>query len=224
MFQIFTFLLSGCFTGFLLSAPIGPANILCLENTLKSGVFAGFLTGAGATFGDFLFVIMALAGLIAIGDLQTEHAYFMKYIGSGLLIIFGIFGLLKGISLYHAHNAHESLLSVHTEPNYQSKNYKASVFSGFLTSFILTITNPLTPIGVVSAVTAVGLGGGVLLDNPLLATLLFALGIIIGSLSWWFALTKTASKFAKKLTRRSLSFVNYVGCVLMFSMAGYIFV
>jgi threonine/homoserine/homoserine lactone efflux protein len=223
MLQIIGFLLSGCFTGLLLSAPVGPANILCLEHTLKSGPAAGFIAGAGAAFGDFLFVIAALAGLMTVGDFQAENMRIMHYVGGSVLFLFGILSVFKGMSLYHHKNAHESLLVTHSAEISCEKTSKASIFSGFISNFILTVMNPLTPIGVFSAVAAVGLGGGLLVNNQFLAPLLFAMGVIIGSLGWWFGLTKIAVHFAKKLTRRSLCFVNYLGSVIMFSMGSYIF-
>lgn len=222
MFQIIAFLLSGCFTGFLLSAPVGPANILCLERTLKSGSVAGFIAGAGATFGDFLFVIAALAGLMAVGDIHIENMRMMRYIGGGVLVFFGIISLFKGMALYNHKNAHESLLVTYSQEKSCKKSHRLSIFSGFISNFIVTVMNPLTPIGVMSAVVAVGLGGGVLLDNQFMATVFFAMGIMIGSLGWWFGLTKIASHFAKKLTGRSLCFMNYVGSAVMFSMASYV--
>ncbi len=226
MFQIIGFLLSGCFTGLLLSAPVGPANILCLEHTLKSGSVAGFIAGAGAAFGDFLFVIAALAGLMVVGDFQKENMRIMHYIGGSVLFLFGILSLFKGVSLYRHKNADEFLLVTHLThcaENPCGKMSKATIFSGFMSNFMLTVMNPLTPIGVFSAVAAVGLGGGLLLNNQFLAPLFFAMGVIIGSLGWWFGLTKIAVHFAQKLTRRSLCFVNYIGSIIMFFMGSYIF-
>lgn len=223
MFQIIGFLLSGCFTGLLLSVPVGPANILCLEHTLKSGSVAGFIAGAGAAFGDFLFVIVALAGFMAVGDFQTENMRIMHYVGGSILFLFGIFSVFKGISLYHHKNADDFLVGTYSEENLSEKITKFSFFSGFISNFMLTVMNPLTPIGVFSAVAAVGLGGGLLLNNQFLAPLFFAVGVIIGSLGWWFGLTKIAVYLAQKLTRRSLCFVNYFGSIVMFFMGSYIF-
>jgi threonine/homoserine/homoserine lactone efflux protein len=217
-----TFLISGCLTGLLLSAPVGAANILCLERTLKSGAFSGFITGSGAAFGDFLFVIAALTGLIALGDFQAGNAELMGYIGGLILIIFAIFSLVKGIMQYKNVNAQESLLILYGDK--KGKNiHKAPYLSGFTSTFILTVTNPLTPIGVVSAVAAVGLGGGILVQNPIWSAGLFAVGVLIGSLSWWYGLTQFAHQFASRLTGRALSYINFFGALLMIGMAVYLF-
>lgn len=224
MFQVSAFLASGFLTGILLSAPIGPANVLCLERTLKSGANVGFVAGAGAALGDFLFVIAALAGIVAIGDLQSDYMPIMKYLGSLILVIFGVISLYKGVSVYTNGNAKESLFEIYAKKRSCQKTKKLSAFSGFLSNFILTTTNPLTPIGVISAVAAVGLGGGMLLKNPLLAACIFAAGIAIGSLGWWYGLTRAAEHFAQKLTGRSLSAINFIGSALMLAMAGYILI
>lgn len=223
MLKIFTFLLSGLGTGLLLSVPIGPANLLCLERSLKLGRFAGFITGAGATFGDFIFVIATLMGLLAVGDIQSLQTNNAKYLGAGILLIFALLGIIKGISQYHHQDASQPLrLLLSEQKNTVSKKQPLAILSGFLTSFILTVTNPLTPIGVITSVIAVGLGGGLFRDNLFLSVIIFAFGILLGSLGWWFTVATISHQFANKLTQRSLACVNYMGSIFMVGMAIYI--
>lgn len=217
------FLFSGLLTGILLSAPVGPANVLCLEKTLKSGSGVGFIVGAGAALGDLIFVILALMGMVVIGDFQNNHSDIMKYIGSAILVIFATLSFYKGISRARQKDAQNNLLELYAKNQDSKKAQKLTAASGFLTNFFLTVTNPLTPIGVISAVAAVGLGSGALKYDPILMAVLFTLGTIIGSLGWWYSLTRVAAHFAKNLTGRSLSIVNYIGCVIMLFTALYIF-
>jgi threonine/homoserine/homoserine lactone efflux protein len=226
MFQILSVLCSGLATGLLLSVPIGPANLLCLEKTLKSGSVAGFMTGAGATFGDFLFVLASVTGIVVLGDVHFEQSDFMKYVGIIILLIFSVLSFLKAHSGFNHKDAKTSLLAVYAQDDkpVKKKSQNMSILSGFLSSFILTVTNPLTPVGVMSSVAAVGLGGGIFSHHLTLSILFFVSGILVGSLGWWLCLTIIAKKFANRLTKRSLSFVNYGACFLMIFMAVYLFI
>lgn len=219
MLKILSFLSSGLLTGLILSVPIGPANILCLEKTLKSGSFAGFMTGAGATFGDFLFVIAAITGLVVVGDINLDNTYLARTIGVVFLLVFGCLSILKGYSDFK--DTHKSLFAI--DNNTRHRKHTKMALSGFFSSFVLTVTNPLTPVGVVSAVATVGLGGGIFNQDLRLSIIFFASGILVGSLGWWLCLTMIAKKCAKKITSRSLSWISFAGGILMFSMAIYIF-
>jgi threonine/homoserine/homoserine lactone efflux protein len=223
MFPILSVLCSGLATGLLLSVPIGPANLLCLEKTLKSGTFAGFITGAGATFGDFLFVLASVMGIIVIGDVQFEHLGFIKYVSVLVLLLFAFISLYKGYAQYSHKDSGNMLLSVCDTYTATKPKQSLMALSGFFSSFILTITNPLTPLGVISSVTAVGLGSGMLNHDTSVAVSFFIGGILIGSLGWWFCLTLIARKFAQKLTQKWLGVVNFMASVVMIGMGIYIF-
>jgi|GEM_PF-1231836 len=207
-------LLLGGLTGLMLSAPIGAVNILCLEKTLKSGVKSGFITGSGAAFGDFLFVVFALIGGIALSDIQqNDYLYLMKYIGAFVLFIFCIGAILKAHSQYNHIDAHQTISFLYNPKEIKQK--KNRHFLNFMATFFLTITNPLTPIGVVSMITAIGLGGGIFEKSSLITNVFFASGIIIGSLGWWYSLANFAYVFSTKITGKALSYINYVGAFVM---------
>lgn len=228
LLQNILLVLSGCLTGFMLSAPVGPVNILCLEKSLSAGVSSGFFTGAGAALGDFIFVLAALGGFIAIGDIQEYNTNIIKYFGIIILCIFSLVSFIKGLKIFYQNGSDKTLYQVYFAKVQSQKNVSQAkkyqfIFSGFATSFLLTITNPLTPIGVVSAVASVGIGGNMLNNNiNNTPSILFAFGVIIGSLGWWFSLSKIAFIFSKKLTARSLSLINYLGSFIMLLTASYL--
>ena len=58
-------ILTGFGLGLLISAPVGPVNILCIQRTLAKGFWAGFAIGLGAIGADFLISVAAALGITA---------------------------------------------------------------------------------------------------------------------------------------------------------------
>lgn len=201
------FVLSGLLTGIMLSAPIGAANILCLKQTLQYGRISGFLTGLGAAFGDFLFVLVSITGLMIISDKNAAWLQNLGIFGGVMLIITGGYGLFfaKNIS-YHPDTANDNL---------PKRIYLRKNILPFFSSFFLTVTNPLTPIGVFTAVSAVGLGGGFLRVQQSWESVVFALSILTGAILWWIFLTITAKAVAKKLSYHILNRISKTASFLI---------
>ena len=49
----------GLAIGILISAPMGPIGMLCIQRTLNKGRWPAFFTGLGAAFSDLLFICSA---------------------------------------------------------------------------------------------------------------------------------------------------------------------
>ena len=55
----------GVVIGVLVSAPMGPAGMLCIQRTLNKGRWHGFVTGLGAATSDMLYAILTCLGMMA---------------------------------------------------------------------------------------------------------------------------------------------------------------
>ena len=55
--------LEGVVIGVSVAAPVGPIGLLCIRRTLTGGMRAGLQSGLGAATADFLFAIVAAAGI-----------------------------------------------------------------------------------------------------------------------------------------------------------------
>ena len=64
-------IIRGLAIGILVSAPMGPIGVLCIQRTLNKGRWSGFVTGLGASISDFIetneYLIQILGSLVLAG-------------------------------------------------------------------------------------------------------------------------------------------------------------
>ena len=60
--------LKGLIVGIVISAPMGPVGILCIQRTMKKGRIYGIATGAGAALSDFFYALMTGLGMSFVID------------------------------------------------------------------------------------------------------------------------------------------------------------
>lgn len=121
--------LKGLTTGLILQIAIGPiffylANIT-LQKTLMDGLFAVF----AVTIVDYLYISLAIVGVGKF--LEKEKTKKILGLVSSVILIF--FGLYMAISTANMVNTDLTMIS-------QSQ----SIFTSFISAFILTISSPLT--------------------------------------------------------------------------------
>ena len=163
--------------------------------------------GDWAAFGDFLFVVATLIGLLVLGDIPSIIIHIMRYGGGGVLVVLGLWGL-RYVKTIPRFDIVAGAFSVQEKIFFR-------VLKDFMTSFLMTVTNPLTLFGVVAAVTSVGLGGGLLLEGTFSLSLVFAVGIFLGSLSWWMFLACVGEIFLQKLDAKILYLIQYITSLAM---------
>ena len=81
--------------GLLISAPMGPIGVLCIQRTLSKGRLAGFYTGIGAAISDLIYCLLTGLGLSFITDFVETNRNILQVIGSAVLLAYAIF-LIKG--------------------------------------------------------------------------------------------------------------------------------
>jgi threonine/homoserine/homoserine lactone efflux protein len=199
--------LTGFGLGLLISAPVGPVNILCIQRTLARGFWAGFAIGLGAVGADFLISVAAALGITALSGLINQYETEIQFIGGFILIGFGIKIFL-------------------TQPKFQVTMSEVSKIRGNLNgipqSFLLTITNPGALLGIFaifgSVSTAVG-GFESYIDS-----LMILIGLLSGAMLWWVGLTRLISSLRGKMTEKRLKIINQIsGGVLLFAGVGLVF-
>ena len=60
----------GIIIGVLVSAPMGPIGMLCIQRTLNKGRWHGFVTGLGAALSDVIYAALNLSGHGSCGQLR----------------------------------------------------------------------------------------------------------------------------------------------------------
>jgi threonine/homoserine/homoserine lactone efflux protein len=184
-----TLLLQGLIIGFSIAAPVGPIGVLCIQRTLVRGRIHGFVSGLGAATADAIYGCLAGFGLTFVSGLLISRQLWIHLLG-------GIFLCYLGA---------RTLLSKPKER--ESNTVYRGVARDYASTFLLTLTNPMTILSFVAVFA--GLGLGIVGGNYLLAAL-FVLGIFTGSTLWWFALSWIVGAFRAKFDAKRLRWVNIV--------------
>lgn len=129
--DILKVILTGCFTGFVVSIPLGPAGLESVKRTISEGYKEGFAVSIGALSADVAYLMLINGGLsnLLSKNRKTEALF---WIFSGLILsIIGYFQIRSKSS---------------------TGGFKFNFFANskvksmpFLTGFLITFSNPMTP-------------------------------------------------------------------------------
>lgn len=206
MFENLDVFFRGIMLGLMVAAPVGPVGLLCIRRTISKGLAIGFASGFGAAFADAFFSAVAAFGVTAIT--QTLQTY-----NDPLLVVGGLFLLF--IAWHAWHDKPRQPHPEDVERRYLSRFgfHAGGVVKAMVTSFVITITNPGTIVGVLAVVAT--FGG---LKDRMEASAIIA-GIFIGSSLWWLLLAGGVSLVRKKFTERSIMKLNRFTAVALAVMA-----
>ena len=84
-------ILRGLAIGILISAPMGPIGVLCIQRTLNKGQWAGFFTGVGAAMSDIIYCMLTGLGMSFIIDFIETNQNIIQILGSIVLLVFGAY-------------------------------------------------------------------------------------------------------------------------------------
>jgi threonine/homoserine/homoserine lactone efflux protein len=195
-------LIKGLIIGVVVSAPVGPIGILCLQRTLNRGRSHGFATALGATFSDLVYAVIAVFSMSFIIDFITEHHFVLQIIGSIIVFLFGLY--------IYVTNPVKNLKKHHLE--------KKSYMQDFLTSFGLTITNPLVVFLFIALFAKFSFVTEGTTFWESIAGIMF---IMLGAFFWWMLLVNVVNLFRNRFNMRRLYVINQVtGIILMFLAIG----
>ena len=194
---ILDILIKGFAIGVIVSAPLGPVGVLCIQRTLNKGRWYGFITGLGASISDIAYALLTGYGMSFIFDYIDKNIFYLQLLGSVMLLIFGIYTFRS--------NPVQSIRPVSSS--------KGTYLHNFVTAFLVTLSNPLIIflfIGLFARFSF--LQPGVLLSE----TISGYLGIAIGALAWWFGITFFVNKLRKKFNLRGIWILNrIIGTIVM---------
>ena len=189
-------LYKGFIIGILVSAPMGPIGLLCIQRTLNKGRWHGFFSGIGATCSDLIYALLTCLGMGIVIDFIQNNQEILQIIGGLLLIFFGIYTYRTNPSK-----------SLH-KPKKAPKNY----YQDSLTAFGITLTNPF----IIFLYIALFARFNFLSDaNPFLILIGLA-SLALGAVTWWFIITFLVSKVRNTFNVRGLWIMNrIVGVVII---------
>ena len=183
--------IKGIIIGLLISAPLGPIGIMCIQRTLNRGYMAGFVSGLGAAAADIIFAVIAGFGLsIIINFIEEKHLYFQ--------ILGGIFVLYIGYRIFSTNPVKQLRL--------QRLN-KTRLSQDFASIFLLTISNPMAIFLFIAIMAALKVAND-LLSFFELSTMIS--GIAGGAILWWFILASVANRFRQRIRLKSIWWLNKI--------------
>jgi threonine/homoserine/homoserine lactone efflux protein len=184
-----TFFLRGLVIGFSIAAPVGLIGVLCVRRTLAEGRASGLATGLGAATADAIYGCVAGFGLTFISSFLVNQQTWFRVIGGLFLCYLGIKTLLA-------------------RPKEQAKRTKdLGVVKDFVSTFFLTLTNPMTIISFAAIFAGLGLVGS---SGSYMSAGVLVLGVFLGSALWWLILVSGAGLFKERFGHNGLRWVNRV--------------
>jgi threonine/homoserine/homoserine lactone efflux protein len=181
--------LRGLVIGFSIAAPVGPIGVLCIRRTIAEGQLYGLVSGLGAATADALYGCVAAFGLTFISTFLIGNKLWLSLIG-------GLFLLYLGI---------KTLLSKPAED--AAKSEGKGLLGAYASTFLLTVTNPMTILSFVAIFAALGLGST---TGSYASALVLVLGVFCGSATWWLLLSGGVGLFRNKFNTKGLLWVNRI--------------
>ncbi len=187
--------LKGLILGFVIAAPVGPIGVLCARRTLTHGRRAGFFSGMGAATADAIYGFIAAFGLTVISNILVGHQFWLRLVGGTLLCLLGT----------------KTLISAPEENNELPPSVRK--YAGMYTStFLLTLTNPMTIFSFAAVFAGFGLAGT---TGNLTSAGILVLGVFLGSAIWWLLLVAVFSIFKKRFEHHELQWVNRIAGLII---------
>ena len=190
-----TYLIAGLIIGFFVALPVGAAAVLCINRSIQYDFKAGFFTGLGVALADLAYGIIAVFGLFAISGQTLENHPVLRLVGALCIMFLGLKMALKKHEPYKENISHETAIK------------------DTVTGFIVTISNPMTIIAFVAALSYVNY---LMEQITYVGSILIVSGIFIGSITWWSILCYISIKLRDKLTPELIGKINLTSGILIF--------
>jgi len=189
--------------GILVSAPMGPIGILCIQRTLNKGRWHGLITGLGAALSDIIYAaITCLAMGFVSGFVESNHAI-LQLFGSVVLGGFGYY--------IYRNNPVKSIR--------KPQEKKMSYAQDFISAFLLTFSNVLIVLLYIGLFARFGF----VRSEYSVWMLIGGIACIgMGAVVWWFIITYIVSKLRKWFNIRGIWLMNRIvgSIIILLSVVG----
>jgi threonine/homoserine/homoserine lactone efflux protein len=198
--MLLEFFIKGMAVGAAIALPVGPVGVLCVSRTIVDGRLAGLVSGLGAVAGDAVFGIVAAFGLTFVSNWLLGYEPWLAAVGALFLLVLGARAVLAPPPAARV-----------APPDPES------LLGDFVSTFVLTLANPITLLAFLGIFAAIGLGGA----HGFGDAELLVFGVGTGSLLWWLALGFGVARFFSALQPRDLIWINRgSGGILLLCGAG----
>ncbi len=186
--------LKGIVIGFLISTPVGPIAVLCMQRTLQEGRIHGIVSGLGAATADAVYGFFAASSLSFISNFLIKEQLWFRLVGGLYLCYIGV-RICRSKMVQNA-----------------APGDGASHFSNYVSALFLTFANPGTFLAFAAVFASLGVTQ--VRVHHASAGLLVS-GVFIGAGLWWFILTSVTGVFLKKLDYDKLTWLNRISGIVI---------
>jgi threonine/homoserine/homoserine lactone efflux protein len=177
----------GIATGLIIAAPVGPVNVLCIQRTLGKGWKSGLVSGLGAAVADTIYGSVAAFSITLVIDFLLREQFWIRVLGGFLLIAIGV--------LYYFR-----------KPKTLQQGKEEATHSDFVSTFLLTLTNPTTVLSFIAVLATMGMKE----QRSAGLTALLVAGIFLGSMMWWTILTVSVGALRSRINDHTMVWMNRV--------------
>ncbi|MBP3356436.1 MAG: LysE family transporter [Rikenellaceae bacterium] len=189
-------LLRGIVVGLLVSIPLGPVGVLCIQRTLSKNRRSGFASGLGAATADTLFATVAFFFLSMVVSFIESNMVLVKVVG-------GICVVIVGVHIFMANPAVQIR---------RNRAGRSNLWQDYISVLLITLANPALVLVFVALFAAFGIDSTAGLPKGLF----MIAGVFGGACSWWFLLTMVVNLVRRKFRPRHLLWINRVsGAVIV---------
>jgi len=191
-----SFFIRGLLIGLSIAATVGPMSFLCIQRTLNRGQLYGLVSGLGIATADGVYGSIAAFGLTLLTHFLVSEQIWIRLIGGLFLVYLGVRTVL-------------------TKPAERAAVLKTKT-NGYLgahaSTFLLTLTNPLTILSFTAIFAGIGVGSA---SKSIFSATAVVIGVFTGSTLWWIILTSGINLLRKKITLQWLLWINRIsGCII----------
>lgn len=188
----------GILIGVVVSAPMGPVGIFCIQRSLDRGRMSGFFTGVGAAVSDLIYCLLTGFCLSFIEDFINMHRAPIQLLGASVLIVFGIWLIKK-----------KPDRKVECAEDADTPSPKSDILKGFA----LTFSNPLILFLIIGLFAQFNF---VIEGMKFYHYILGFIGIFAGALGWWWTVTYFVDKIRGHFTQKTMKLINtIVGIIIL---------
>ena len=200
MDQFYEIAFSGFLIGVLISAPMGPTGILCIQRTLSKGRWPAFVTGVGAALSDLIYCLLTGLGLSFVTDFIEANQDILQVLGSIAIAGYAAF-------LFKKKPTHQIKTSTDKKNNF---------FADLCTGFLFTFANPLI---LFFSITLFARFNFIQPEYQDYHYIIGYASIVVGALVWWYFITYSVNKVRARFNSHSIWILNRFIATVLFIMA-----
>jgi threonine/homoserine/homoserine lactone efflux protein len=191
----------GTAAGLAIAAPVGPVNVLVISRSIEKGWKPALISGLGAAAADTFYGSIAGFSITFVINFLLREQRSIRIAGGLLLMAIAVvYSFRKPKSLREKHVANASQ-------------------SDFVSTLLLTLTNPTTVLSFLVVLSALGMGG----KRPWWLTSVLVGGIFTGSMAWWIILVAVGNRLRDRFTDQTMLWMNRIAAMAIGGFGAFTF-